>query len=163
MTSASKTPGHDLELREEMVRLLEGGGAHATFEDATLGFPTALAGKTVPNVAHTPWEILEHLRLAQWDILEYCRNPKHKSPKWPDGYWPGESTPPHPGAWEKSVRDFLENRGALTAWVRDPSTDLFALVPDDEGPTLLHELVITAQHNSYHLGQLLLLRRALER
>jgi DinB superfamily len=163
MSSAPLAPPQIQELREEMVRLLEGGGAHATFENAIEGFPAGLRGKKVASVTHTPWQILEHLRLAQWDILEFCRNPSHESPAWPEGYWPAESAPPSGAAWDESVKRFLEDRGALARWVRDSATDLFAPVPDEEGPSLLHQVVITAQHNSYHLGQLLLLRRALER
>jgi hypothetical protein len=163
MTTKPKAPGPENELREELVGLLEGGRAHATFEDAVEGFPLEMRGGSVPGVAHTPWQILEHLRLAQWDILEYCRNLSHESPKWPEGYWPKEPAPPTKTAWNESVKRFLEDRTALTAWIRDASTDLFAPVPNEDGPSLLHQVVIIAQHNSYHLGQLLLLRRALER
>jgi len=163
MTAVPKPPGSDTELREELVRLVEGGGAHATFEDAVEGFPVEARGATVPGVLHTPWQLLEHLRLAQWDILEFCRNPSHESPNWPDGYWPKDSAPPTKTAWNESVTRFLEDRSALTEWIKDGSVDLLASVPDEDGPSLLHEIVITGQHNSYHLGQLLLLRRALER
>lgn len=163
MTAMPKPPGADRELREELVRLLEGGGAHATFEDAIGGFPAEARGITLPGVSHTPWQLLEHLRLAQWDILEFSRNPAHESPAWPEGYWPPESAPPTKTAWDESVRRFLKDRVALTSWIQDASTDLFASVPDEDGPSLLHEIMITGQHNSYHLGQLLLLRRALER
>jgi DinB family protein len=163
MKAKSKNPGQESALREELVGLLEGGRAHASFEDAVEGFPLEIRGATLPRVAHTPWQVLEHLRLAQWDILEFCRNPSHESPNWPEGYWPKEPDPPTKTAWNESVKRFLEDRAALTAWIQDPSTDLFAPVPNDEGPSLLHQIVITAQHNSYHLGQLLMLRRALER
>ena len=163
MKAKPKNPGQDSLLRDELVGLLEGGRAHATFEDAVEGFPLEIRGATLPPVAHTPWQVLEHLRLAQWDILEFCRNPSHESPNWPEGYWPKEPAPPTKTAWNESVKRFLEDRAALTAWIQDPSTDLFAPVPNDEGPSLLHQIVITAQHNSYHLGQLLMLRRALER
>ena len=151
------------EVREEIVRLLEGGGAHATFEDAVKGFPAHIRGKKIEGVSHTPWQILEHLRLAQWDILEFSRNPSHESPAWPDGYWPKDAAPPNDAAWDSSVKQFLDDRASLARWIQDPDVDLLAPVPDEDGPTLLHEIVITAQHNSYHLGQLLLLRRALER
>ena len=163
MTAKPNAPGQESALREELVGLLEGGRAHATFEDAVEGFPLEMRGATLPGVAHTPWQILEHLRLAQWDILEFCRNPSHESPNWPEGYWPKEPAPPTKTAWNESVKRFLEDRTALTTWIQDGSTDLFASVPNQDGPRLLHQIVITAQHNSYHLGQLLLLRRALER
>ena len=163
MTSTPKSPSHDQGLREELVQLLVGGGAHATFEDAVKGFPEHLRDKRIDGVAHTPWQILEHLRLAQWDILEFCRNPAHESPPWPEGYWPKDSVPPSDMAWDNRVTIFLKDRAALTGWIQDPKVDLLAPVPEEDGPSLLHELVITAQHNSYHIGQLLLLRRALER
>jgi len=163
MTAKSNAPGQESELRQELVGLLEGGRAHATFEDAVEGLPLEIRGATLPGAAHTPWQVLEHLRLAQWDILEFCRNPSHESPSWPEGYWPKEQAPPTKTAWNESVKRFLEDRAAFTAWIQNPSTDLFAPVPNEDGPSLLHQVVITAQHNSYHLGQLLMLRRALER
>ncbi|HET9234061.1 MAG TPA: DinB family protein, partial [Candidatus Eisenbacteria bacterium] len=148
---------------KEMLQLLEGGAAHRTFEDAVKEFPVHIRGKTVEGIAHTPWQILEHLRLAQWDILEFCRNADHKSPPWPEGYWPEDTAPPSDTAWDESVKLFLKDRASLARWIQDPDSDLLASVPDEDGPSLLHEIVITAQHNSYHMGQLLLLRRALER
>src|SRR5262245_41969766 len=109
MTPAPKPPTEISELREELVRLLEGGGAHATFEDAIEGFPAEIRGSILPGVAHTPWQLLEHLRLAQWDILEFCRNRSHESPEWPEGFWPKESAPPTKTAWNESVKRFLED------------------------------------------------------
>ena len=162
MSNTPEDPHADKELREEMLQLLEGGSAHATFESAIKGFPERIRGQKLDGVAHTPWQILEHLRLAQWDILEFCRNPSHESPPWPEGYWPKDAAPPTGSAWDESVKQFLEDRASLAGWIQDPKADLLASVPEEDGPSLLHEIVITAQHNSYHIGQLLMLRRALE-
>jgi DinB family protein len=150
-------------LRDEILQLLEGGRAHADFEGALGDFPISLRGALLPGSPHTPWQLLEHLRLAQWDILEFCRNPSHVSPGFPEGYWPKEASPPDETAWDLSLESFLEDRDTFADWVRDPSIDLLAPVPDAEGPALLHELLLASAHNSYHLGQLLLLRRSLER
>ena len=153
--------GSDREFREEILTLLRGPNAHPDFEEAVAGFPFALQGLRPAGAAHTPWELLEHLRMAQRDILEFCRDPGYTSPEFPDGYWPQESAPRLPQDWDRSMASFLSDRAALESMVGDPARDLLAPVPDEEGPSLLHEILIVAAHNSYHLGQVLLLRRAL--
>jgi uncharacterized damage-inducible protein DinB len=148
-------------LREAVLTLLRGGRAHVTFEKAVANVPEALRGKKPRGVPYTPWQQLEHMRLAQWDILEYIRNPQHVSPEWPQGYWPREAAPAR-NAWAKSVKAFLADRQALQDLAADRSTDLLARVlHDPKGPTNLHELLLVADHNSYHLGQMILLRRLL--
>jgi len=112
-------------------------------------------------VPHTPWRLLEHLRIAQWDILEFSRNPKHVSPSFPDGYWPRSDAPPDAAAWDRSVAAFRADLKAMQDLVADPATDLFALLPHGEGQTILREALLVADHNAYHLGQLVMLRRAL--
>ena len=154
-------PG-DNALREAVLTLLRGDRAHASFEKAVAKLPGDLRGKKPRGAPYTPWQQLEHMRICQWDILEYVRNPQHISPEWPDGYWPGEAAPPARDAWTKSVKAFQADRQALLDLAADPSTDLLAQilhVPD--GPTILHELLLVADHNAYHLGQLILLRRLL--
>ena len=152
---------HDDALREELVSLLEGGHAHVGFEKAVADLPEALRGKKPHGAPYTPWQQLEHMRLAQWDILEYIRDPHHVSPKWPEGYWP-EAVPPTPDAWDRSVRGFRADLRALKALVADPATDVLARVPHDpEGPSIMHQVLLVADHNAYHLGQLLVLRRVL--
>ncbi len=153
--------GDDSALRDEILTLLRGPNAHASFEEATKAFPFALQGAHVTGAAHTPWEILEHLRIVQRDIVDFCRDPRYESPEFPAGYWPQAATPSGKADWDRSVRSFLADRAALEALVSDPGRDVLAPVPDQEGPSLLHEVVIAAAHNSYHLGQLLLMRRAL--
>jgi hypothetical protein len=148
-------------LREDVQSLLRGGGAHVTFERAVAHLPEELRGRRPRGAPYTPWQQLEHMRLAQWDILEYIRNPHHVSPDWPQGYWPA-AAPPTRDAWDKCVRAFKADRRALLDLAGDPSTDLLARVPHDpEGPTILHELLLVADHNAYHLGQLIVLRRLL--
>ena len=148
-------------LREHLVSLLKGGNAHIDFEPAIRGIPAERRGKRPKGVPYSPWELLEHMRIAQWDILEFSRDANHKSPEWPSGYWPKTHVPPNAGAWSKSVKQFRENLNEMCALVEDPKTDLFAPIPHGEGQTILRETLLVADHNSYHLGQLVLVRRLL--
>ncbi len=148
-------------LRQHIVKLLSGGDAHVEFDAAVEGLPAELRGKRPPGAEHSPWELLEHLRIAQWDILEFSRNAKHKSPDWPKGYWPKKPAPPDGAAWEKSVRAFHADRKAMCDLVADEKTDLFAKIAHGDGQTILREALVLADHNSYHLGQLVLARRLL--
>jgi hypothetical protein len=148
-------------LREHLLNLLRGGHAHADFESAVRKLPAALRGKRPRGAEHSPWQLLEHLRIAQWDILEFSRDPQHQSPEWPTGYWPQKPAPPDEKAWDKSVRAFRRDLKALCDLVSDPKTDLFAKIPHGDGQTVLREALLAADHNAYHLGQLVLLRRLL--
>ena len=151
----------DKALRDDVLHLLQGGNAHVSFDKAVATMPGDLRGKKPRGIPYTPWQQLEHMRICQWDILEYIRNPRHKSPAWPEGYWPGEA-PPARNAWAKSVKAFQADRQALVDLAADPSTDLLKRVPHEpDGPTILHELLLVADHNAYHLGQLIVLRRLL--
>jgi hypothetical protein len=148
-------------LRQHLVELLKGGHAHATFDQTIKNLPAELRGKKPKGAEHSAWQLLEHLRIAQWDILEFSRDAKHKSPDWPGGYWPTKAAPPDEKAWDKSVRAFRRDLNALSALVADESTDPFAPIPHGTGQTVLRETLLAADHNAYHLGQLLLLRRLL--
>ena len=148
-------------LRSHVLYLLTEGGAHAGFNDAVRGLPPALRGKKVKGSPYSAWMLLEHMRLAQWDILEFSRNPKHESPPWPSGYWPKSPAPPSASAWDKSVKSFQRDLRAMAALVRNPKTDLFAPLPWGDGQTLLREALLLADHNAYHVGELVLLRRLL--
>jgi DinB superfamily len=152
----------DKSLREHLVKLLQGGEAHATFDDAVKNMPTALQGKTPKGAEHSPWQVLEHLRIAQWDILEFAIDPKHKSPKWPDEYWPKDPEPPDDEAWAQSVKSFHADMKRFIALLNDKSTDLFAKIPHGDGQTILRQELLAADHNAYHLGELVLLRRLLD-
>ncbi|MGC1463024.1 MAG: DinB family protein [Terracidiphilus sp.] len=148
-------------LRQHVLELLNGGHAHATFDQAVKNFPVALRGKKPKGAEHSAWQILEHLRIAQWDILEFSRDAKHKSPEWPGGYWPAKAAPPDEKAWDKSVRAFRRDLKALSEMVGDESTDPFAAIPHGTGQTLLREALLAADHNAYHQGELVLVRRLL--
>jgi DinB family protein len=148
-------------LRQHVLYLLKGGGAHVDFEAAIKAVPVALRGKRPKGADHSLWELLEHMRLAQWDILEFSRNPEHRSAAWPEGYWPAKPAPPSPGAWNKSIRAFRGDMAAMCGLVADESLDLFAPIPHGEGQTLLREALLVADHNAYHLGQFVLVRRLL--
>jgi hypothetical protein len=123
--------------------------------------PAALRGAKPAGVPHTPWRLLEHMRIAQWDILEFSRNPTHISPKFPEGYWPENDAPPDEAAWDRSVAAFRADLQTMCDLVADPATDLFARIPHGEGQTVLREALLVADHNSYHLGQMVVVRRAL--
>jgi hypothetical protein len=151
----------DQALREHLLYLLRGGGAHLNFDAAVAGLPPELRGARPPGVPHTPWRLLEHLRLAQWDILEFSRNPKHVSPDFPAGYWPAGDAPPDDAAWDRSVAAFRADLQAMQDLVADPKTDLFARIPHGDGQTILREALLVVDHNAYHLGQLVVVRRAL--
>ena len=160
-TKAGSGRDTDRGLREQLVYLLKGGGAHVHFMDALEGFPEGKYGTFAAGMKHTGWQLLEHSRIAQWDILEFSRNAKHVSPDFPGGYWPKAPIPPNDKAWEESVAAFERDLKAMVALVEDPKTDLFAKIPHGEGQTILREALVLADHNSYHLGQLVDLRRAL--
>jgi len=151
----------DRELRDHVLYLLRGGGAHLSFDKAVAGLPAKLRGVKPPGVPHTPWRLVEHMRLAQLDILEFSRNPKHVSPEFPEGYWPKGDAPPNPAAWNASLKAFRKDLKAMEQLVDDPSTDLFARIPNGEGQTVLREALLVADHNAYHLGQLVVIRRML--
>lgn len=132
------------------------------FHAATADFPAQLRGLKPPGSPHSAWQLVEHLRIAQEDILEFSRNPKHVSPKWPDAYWPETSSPPDEKAWDQSVQRFQTDLQAMKRLVEDEANDLFARIPHGEGQTLLREVLVLADHNAYHIGQMVLVRRILE-
>jgi hypothetical protein len=151
----------DKALRDHLLYLLGGGAAHLDFDLAVAGLPANLRGVRPAGVPHTPWRLLEHMRIAQWDILEFSRNPRHVSPKFPDGYWPTGDAPPDDAAWDRSVASFRADLRAMQDLVSNPATDLFAPIPHGDGQTILREALLVADHNGYHLGQLVVVRRAL--
>jgi hypothetical protein len=148
-------------VREHLLYLLKGGGAHVHFDRATAGLPVALRGRRPRGVEHSAWEILEHMRIAQWDILEFSRNPQHASPEWPGGYWPKNAVPPNVRAWSAAIKGFQSDLQAMCDLVADESVDLLARIPHGDGQTILREALLVADHNSYHLGELVLVRRLL--
>jgi len=156
-----KGDSKDKALREHVLFLLDGGGAHAKFDEVIAGIPPNLRGQRPAALPHSLWMLLEHLRLAQWDILEFSRNAKHASPKWPEGYWPKTEAPRSAADWNASVKKFRQDLKAIQDLVKDPKTDLFAKIAWGDGQTVLREALLLADHNAYHLGQMLDVRRLL--
>jgi hypothetical protein len=150
-------------LRQHVVNLLAKAEAHVDLASYIRDFPKELQGRKPEGAPHTPWQLLEHIRIAQWDILEFSKNTKHKSPKWPDDYWPKTEAPPDEHAWNKSVTQILADLKAISDMLSDPENDLLAPIPHGDGQTLLREALLVADHNAYHLGELVMVRRILER
>ncbi len=148
-------------LREHLLKLLSGKWAHLEFEDAVARFPARIRGTKAAGLPYTAWRLLEHMRIAQWDILEFSRNPGHVSPDWPAGYWPATEAPPDDRAWDESVRRFKDDLQAMRELIKNPDTDLFSRITHGTGQTILREAMLLADHNSYHLGQLVLVQKML--
>ncbi len=148
-------------VREQVLSLLRGGQAHTSFDDVIKDLPAKLRGAKPDGAPHTAWQLLEHMRIAQWDILEFSRNAKHASPQWPEGYWPKTEKPPSDAAWKKSISSFKKDLAAMQKLVEDPKTDLYTKIPHGTGQNILREALLAADHNAYHIGQLVLLRRLL--
>ena len=148
-------------LRKHVIDLLTSSHAHADFDAAVKDMPFDLQGNTPKGADHSPWQILEHLRIALSDILEFSRDPKHKSPEFPEGYWPDFAAPPDKKAWDASAKAYRRDLRALCDLVANESSDLFAKIPHGDGQTILREALLAADHNAYHIGQLVTLRRLL--
>jgi hypothetical protein len=151
---------NDSALRQHLLDVLHGGNAHATFDDAVNDFPAELAGVRPEGSPHSAWELIEHIRIALEDILRFSRSADHKSPPWPRGYWPN-APEPGPGQWDDTVAAIRKDLGEFESMVRDPEQDLFRKLPWGEGQTLLREALLIADHNAYHVGQLVIVRRLL--
>jgi hypothetical protein len=157
MTQADR----DASLREHLLKLLTAEQAHLSFETAIKNFPVDRRGKRPKGADHSPWELLEHLRIAMNDILDFSINPKYKALDWPSGYWPATAAPPDEKAWDKSVRAFRKDMKSFCALISDPETDLHARIPHGDGQTMLREAMLIADHNAYHVGQLVLVKKML--
>lgn len=151
----------DRMLRDHVLYLLKGGGAHLGFDAAIADLPVELRGRRPPSIPHTPWRLLEHMRIAQWDILEFSRNSRHVSPTFPEGYWPRGDAPLSDAAWDQSVAAFRSDLQAMQDLVANPDIDLMARISHGDGQTILREALLVADHNAYHLGQFVVVRRAL--
>ena len=148
-------------MRSHLVKALDWRDAHATFDAAVKDFPPALRGKRVEGLPYSAWELLEHLRIAQHDILDFSRNPKYQEHTWPDDYWPGSPEPPDEKAWDRSVAAFRRDRRAVQKLAADPKTKLEKRIPHGDGQTYLREILLVIDHNAYHVGELVMLRRLL--
>lgn len=147
-------------LRKMIVDAVSGHHSHIDFEAVVEDFPSELRGIKPGGVPHSAWQLLEHMRIAQWDILEFSRNPKHKSPKWPDEYWPKSDAPPSEEAWQQSIQGYQEDARQLGDLIHN-SAHLLRPIEHGQGQTLLREALLVANHNSYHLGQLMLVKKML--
>lgn len=148
-------------LRQLLGKLLEWGDAHVDFDTAVAGIPAKLRGVRPPGAPHSLWQLVEHLRLAQFDILDFCVNPLYEEKKWPDDYWPAAAAPPSPRAWTASLSRFVADRRALQKLAANPKIDLTARIPHGSGQTYLRELALVADHTAYHVGQIVLVRQQL--
>lgn len=146
-------------VRKHVLYLLRGGGAHQSFDELVAGFPADLCGRRLEGLPYTPWQVLEHMRLAQWDILEFSRDPDHISPEFPRGYWPQPDEFGSPALWQQTVEQFRSDLQQMEALVEDPSTDLYAKIPHGDGQTIMREALLIADHNAYHLGVLAVMER----
>lgn len=161
-TRHSATTGRDDLLREHLIELLKGGSAHLDFDSAVADLPARLRGARTPDQPHTPWRLIEHVRITQWDILEFSRNPKHRPPSWPDEYWPKGDGPASPADWERTIASYRADLAALCDLVTNPANDPLAPFPHGQGQTLAREAMLAADHTAYHLGQFICVRRALK-
>jgi len=148
-------------LRTHLKRLLSWGDAHADLDAAVADLPPNVRGVTPPGLPYSPWQLLEHIRLTQADILAFCERPDYHEPHWPDEYWPRAAAPPDAKAWDASIAAFHRDRAALERMIADPACDLFAKVPAGTGQTFLREFLLVADHTAYHVGQLVAVRRLL--
>ena len=148
-------------LRAQVVDVLDWHGAHVDFDAAVTGVPAALQGAQPEGLPYSPWQLLEHMRIAQHDILDFCRNPAYAEMTWPEDYRPATPAPPGADAWEAAVAAFRRDRDAMKRLVADPAVDLFARIPHGTGQTYLREALLVADHNAYHVGQLVAVRRLL--
>ncbi len=151
----------DESLRNHLVAVLKAGQSHSPIDPAVAAWPAELRGSIPGEGNHSAWQLLEHLRIAQSDILGFSVSRDHVSPVHPDGYWPDSESPPDDGAWDRSIRQFGNDLNAMQALVGDPHTDLYARIPHGDGQTILKEALTLASHNSYHIGQLMTLRKVL--
>jgi len=149
-------------LRKTLAELLRMKGAHLSLHEAVSDFPSALRGVKPPGAPHTAWQLLEHMRITQEDILDFSRNPKYKDKAFPDDYWPATEAPPSEKAWAKSIETFDDDLRQMQELIAETKNDLLAIIPHGTGQTLLREALLVADHNAYHLGQLMLLRKILE-
>ena len=152
---------NDQQLREHLTKLLDWRDAHADFDAAVADLAPDLRGSVPTGLPYSPWQLLDHLRITQRDILDFCTAPKYEEKNWPDDYWPKEPTPSAADAWDRSVAAFRADRKALMTMVNDPAVDLFAPAPHGNGQTYLREVLLVADHNAYHIGQLIYARRVL--
>lgn len=152
----------DTIVRQHLLQLLQGGNAHMSFDEAVANFPVEHMNTMPPNVSYTPWHLLEHLRITQWDILEFIRDSQHKSPSWPEGYWPAPNAQADQEMWEQTIKAFRSDHQALEQIVLDRSVNLYEPLPHGSGQTVLTEILVVSDHNAYHIGEFAILRQVMQ-
>jgi len=162
MENIERVDQNDKALRKHVLSLLGGRNAHIGFEGFIKDFPVAACGRKIAGLPYTAWQVLEHMRIAQWDILEFSRDAVHVSPKFPKGYWPDPDESGNEELWESTVAKFRDDLKQMEELVADESVDLLARIPHGKGQTILREALLVADHNSYHLGVLLVMSRLLK-
>jgi DinB superfamily len=150
---------HHKALIAELTKLLQGGGAHVSLKDALKGLPTAMRGVVTSELPYSIWQIVEHIRIAQWDMLEFSKDGAHESPKWPDEYWPKEAAPPSDAAWRKSIKQIESDLEEFISLMK--KADLYSKIPHGSGQTVLREALQIADHNAYHTAEIVVIRRLL--
>lgn len=148
-------------LRNQLVKLLQGGQAYSPAQELLEGIKLEISGKEVPELPYTIWQLMEHLRIALWDILEFSRDPDYQSPSWPDGYWPNEKEPTDQAALDSCRKVIQQGQEEMIQLVEDKNNELFKPFPHGDGQNLLREVMLVAEHNAYHLGQIVIIRRLL--
>jgi hypothetical protein len=156
---SQQVSNNDQSLRDHLLSLLRGGNAHISFEDFVADFPVKACGRKIEGLPYTAWQVLDHIRIAQWDILEFCRDAKHVSPKWPEGYWPKADELGNEELWKETVDQFRHDLKEMETLVANPATDLLARIPQGTSQTILREALLVADHNAYHLGALVVINR----
>jgi hypothetical protein len=151
----------DRVVREQLLSLLHGGNAHMTFDEALAAFPPEYINKKPGEINYTFWHLLEHMKIAQWDILEFIRNPDHVTPDWPDGFWPPKTKKADKKEWKKTISSYKKDLKSIEQFVQDSETDLFAPIPHAKKYTIFREILLVADHNAYHISELITLRRVM--
>lgn len=151
----------DTAVREQLVALLTGSNAHQSFEDAVKDLPAAVRGVKPDKLPYTIWQLVDHIRIAQFDILEFSRDPAYQSPPWPSGYWTSEPAPPDEAAWQRALDQIRDDRDAFITLLHDPRQDLYAPIAHGDGQNLLREAMLIADHTAYHVGEIIIIRRLL--
>lgn len=149
----------DKEVRKWLVKFLQGNQAYMSFDDAVAKFPTKHINTKAPNVDYTFWHILEHIRITQWDIIDFCTNPDYKYIKWPDDYWPKQDAKATKKDWDKTIKAIRSDLNEMTKLVQNPENDLYKPFAWGEGQHLLREAIMVAEHNAYHIGEFAVLRQ----
>ena len=152
----------DDSVRKHVLSLLRGSSAHISFDDFISGFTADLCNRHIDGLPYTPWQVLEHMRLALWDILEFSRDGNHVSPEFPEGYWPQPNEAGTTALWQETVDAFRNDLQQMQSLLDDPATDLHAKIPHGDGQTILREALVVADHNAYHLGVLAVMARILK-